>query len=78
MAVAQDGGKVVNITHRPLLLPGNTPSTPQGHSAIGRITSMKIPMTPSGIEPATFLFVTQHLNHYAIAIPERKNSSVFL
>ena len=25
--------------------------------------SMKIPMTPAGIEPATFRFVAQHLNH---------------
>ena len=24
---------------------------------------MKNPMTPAGIEPATFQFVTQHLNH---------------
>ena len=27
MTTAQDGGKVVNLTHRPLLLPGNTPGT---------------------------------------------------
>ena len=26
-------------------------------------------MTPSGIEPATFRFVTQHLNHCATAVP---------
>jgi len=45
MIMAQDGGKVVSFTHRPLLPPGNTPGThfcsrlsrPQGHSAIGRI-----------------------------------------
>ena len=45
-----EGGKVVSPTHRPpLLLPGNIPGThfcyrlirPQGHSAYGRITSMK-------------------------------------
>jgi len=26
-------------------------------------------MTPPGIEPATFRFVAQHLNHYATAVP---------
>ena len=49
MTTAQEGGKVVNLTHRPHLPPGNSPGThfclrlsrPQGHSAIGRIMSMK-------------------------------------
>ena len=27
MTTAQDGGKVVNLTHRPPLPPGNTPGT---------------------------------------------------
>ena len=27
MATAQDGGKIVSLTHRPLLPPGNTPGT---------------------------------------------------
>ena len=31
--------------------------------------SMKNPMTPAGIEPATFCFVAQHLNHCATAVP---------
>jgi len=26
-------------------------------------------MTPAGIEPATFRFVVQHLNHCATAVP---------
>jgi len=45
MTTAQEGGKVVSLTHRPPLPPGNTPGTyfcqrlsrPQDHSAIGRI-----------------------------------------
>ena len=45
MITAQDGGKVVSLTHRPSLHPGNAPGThfcqrlsrPQDHSAIGRI-----------------------------------------
>ena len=29
-------------------------------------------MTPSGIEPATFRFVAQHLNHCTTAVPTKK------
>ena len=28
-------------------------------------------MTPAGIEPATFRFVAQHLNHCATAVPQQ-------
>ena len=35
-------------------------------------------MTPAGIEPATFRFVAQHLNHRATAIPVLLHSSVYL
>jgi len=31
--------------------------------------SMKNPLTPAGIEPATFRFIAQHLNHCATAVP---------
>ena len=49
MKTAQDGGKVVSLTHRPPLTPRNTPGThlcwrlsrPQGHGATGGIMSMK-------------------------------------
>ena len=30
---------------------------------------MKIPLTLAGIEPATFRFLEQHLNHCATAVP---------
>ena len=30
---------------------------------------MKNPLTPARIEPATFRFVAQHLNHCATAVP---------
>ena len=48
MTTAQDGGKVVSLTHRPPLPPGNTRGThfcqrlsrPQGHSATGRVMSL--------------------------------------
>jgi hypothetical protein len=49
MTTAQDGGNIVSLTHWPPLPPGNAPGThfywrlsrSQGHSAIGRIMSMK-------------------------------------
>jgi hypothetical protein len=49
MTTAQDGGKVVRLTHRPPLPLGNTPGThfcyrlsrTQGHSATRRIMSLK-------------------------------------
>jgi len=33
-------------------------------------------MTPAGIEPATFRFVAQRLNHYATAVPLHTVSSI--
>jgi len=32
--------------------------------------SIKNPLTPAGIEPTTFRFVTQPLNHCATAVPQ--------
>jgi len=32
--------------------------------------SMKNPLAPAGIEPATFRFVAQRLNHCATVVPE--------
>ena len=79
MTTAQDGGKVVSLTHRPTL--------PQeiflvlfsvrgwvDPSAIVRwewLCQWIIPMTPAGIEPSTFQFVAQHINHCATAVPNR-------
>jgi len=31
----------------------------------------KVPMTPAGMEPVTFWFVAQHLNHCATAVPRK-------
>jgi len=38
--------------------------------------SMKIPQTPAGIEPASFRFVAQHLNHCATAVPNSFSTNV--
>ena len=71
VTTAQDGGKIVSLTDRPHLPPGNISGThfcqrlsrTQGHSAIGRILfKKKNPLTPAAFEPATFRFVTQYLN----------------
>jgi len=37
---------------------------------------MKNPPTPAGIEPATFRFVAQHLNHYATAVSNGSNGKI--
>jgi len=37
--------------------------------------SMKNPLTLAGIEPVTFRFVAQHLNHCATAVPNNNNNN---
>jgi len=40
--------------------------------------SMKNPLTPAGVEPATFRFVAQHLNHCATAVTGRGGGYILL
>ena len=40
--------------------------------------SMKNPLTPAGIEPATYRFVAHHLNHCATAVPQYKKYIIYL
>jgi len=44
-------------------------STPGPYFDRKDFMSMKNPLTPAGIEPATFRFIAQHLNHCATAVP---------
>jgi len=75
--MAQDGGRLSALRTGHLhpqeiilvLISVKRLSRPQGHSAIGRTLSMKNPLTLAGIEPATFRFVAQHLNHCATTVP---------
>ena len=82
---AQDCCKVVSLTQR-------TPFTqeifliltyfkgcvdPSALVRSERFLSMKNPLTPAGIEPATFRFVAQHINYCATAVPSEELYSDF-
>ena len=74
VTTAQDGGRYAPAAFTPrkcswysFLLEAE--STPGPQCDRKYFMSMKNPLTPAGIEPATFRFVTQHLNHCATGVP---------
>ena len=83
VTTAQDGGKVVNLMHRSPLPPGNTPGThfcqrlsrPKGHSATGRIMSLKNSNDTIGNRTRDLPVCSVVPNHYATARPTELGTS---
>ena len=44
-----------------------------GHMVLSGVSRKKSPVTPRGIDPGTFLLVSQRLNHYATPGPQKVN-----
>ena len=78
--MVQDSGKVISLTHRPFLPPGNNPVIIYVRGCVDPrvivrsegLCQGKIPMTTSGIEPTNFRLVAQCLYHCATAVPPHK------
>jgi hypothetical protein len=71
-----EGGKVVSPTHLPhLLVYIRGWVNPRAIVRPEELCQENIPMTPSGIEPANFRLVTQHLNKLRHCVPPRRSEA---